>query len=450
MSIILTKKKDTSGAPSASDLTNSTGGAELAVNTADKRLYTKDSGGNIVEVGTNPSTIDILRVNGTDPLNSTVAYIQSASDYTGWTASNQSFGELVQNTSLKSYPPTAGGSWILIAGRSINTEVGTNDTITANFNFVYNDYSKMTKTAGSTSDIDRLYFTNRYTVMTWEDPNTCKQYVGHTDNFSYQGIDANGRTSGTFNADAVALAPPSGGTQTISFVISSGLTIQPTADATVNITNWYGTNPPNLRFINSGGILNSSITTATFFGTSPFWDLNAAYSGSSVTIGNLYGLRLTAPNSQTNTTVTNNWGISQEWADAKNYFAGNLLVGTTTTPHPEAKLSVSGGGIQYDEYVSFADTSPNGKVFTITGGSNGNSAYLELEVVTYEGYRKEVFFFYNNAGTWIGNVRSTATDGTAPTFTKSANGATITVTVASTTSYTPRMVVKMTSNITVS
>jgi len=56
---ILTKKKDTSGAPSASDLTNSTGGAELAVNTADKRLYTKDSGGNVVEVGTNPSTLNV-------------------------------------------------------------------------------------------------------------------------------------------------------------------------------------------------------------------------------------------------------------------------------------------------------------------------------------------------------------------------------------------------------
>ena len=65
MTIILTKKKDTSGAPSASDLTNSTGGAELAVNTADKRLYTKDSGGNIVEVGTNPSTITSGAITGT-------------------------------------------------------------------------------------------------------------------------------------------------------------------------------------------------------------------------------------------------------------------------------------------------------------------------------------------------------------------------------------------------
>lgn len=51
MATILTKKRDTTGAPGAGDLTNSTGGAELAVNTLDKILYTKDSGGNVVNVG---------------------------------------------------------------------------------------------------------------------------------------------------------------------------------------------------------------------------------------------------------------------------------------------------------------------------------------------------------------------------------------------------------------
>jgi hypothetical protein len=59
MTTILTKKKDTAGAPVAGDLTNSAGGAELAVNTATKRLYTKDSGGNVVEIGTNPSSLDV-------------------------------------------------------------------------------------------------------------------------------------------------------------------------------------------------------------------------------------------------------------------------------------------------------------------------------------------------------------------------------------------------------
>jgi hypothetical protein len=57
MAVILIKKKDTTGAPGTGDLTNSTGGAELAVNTADKRLYTKDGSNAVVELGTNPTSV---------------------------------------------------------------------------------------------------------------------------------------------------------------------------------------------------------------------------------------------------------------------------------------------------------------------------------------------------------------------------------------------------------
>ena len=57
---ILTYKSDTATSiPSAGNLTNSANGAELAVNTADKRLFTKDSGGNVVELGTNPSSVTL-------------------------------------------------------------------------------------------------------------------------------------------------------------------------------------------------------------------------------------------------------------------------------------------------------------------------------------------------------------------------------------------------------
>jgi hypothetical protein len=57
---ILTYKSDTATVvPSAGNLTNSANGAELAVNTADKRLFTKDSGGNVVELGTNPSSVTL-------------------------------------------------------------------------------------------------------------------------------------------------------------------------------------------------------------------------------------------------------------------------------------------------------------------------------------------------------------------------------------------------------
>jgi hypothetical protein len=64
MTTILIKKKDTAGAPAPGDLTNAAGGTEIAVNTATKRIYTKDSSGNVVELGTNStsSTIDQLTV----------------------------------------------------------------------------------------------------------------------------------------------------------------------------------------------------------------------------------------------------------------------------------------------------------------------------------------------------------------------------------------------------
>jgi hypothetical protein len=59
MATILVKKRDTTGAPATGDLTNSAGGAEIAVNTFDKRLYAKDSGGTVVEIGTDPATFSI-------------------------------------------------------------------------------------------------------------------------------------------------------------------------------------------------------------------------------------------------------------------------------------------------------------------------------------------------------------------------------------------------------
>jgi len=80
MATILTKKRDTTGAPGAGDLTNSTGGAELAVNTFDKRLYTKDSGGNVVELGINPTSVTTgnLTASGTTTINTGISGVLKA------------------------------------------------------------------------------------------------------------------------------------------------------------------------------------------------------------------------------------------------------------------------------------------------------------------------------------------------------------------------------------
>lgn len=56
MPTILIKRSNTPGAvPAAVDLSNTSGGAELAINTADKRIFAKDSSGNVVEFGTSYS-----------------------------------------------------------------------------------------------------------------------------------------------------------------------------------------------------------------------------------------------------------------------------------------------------------------------------------------------------------------------------------------------------------
>lgn len=49
------KLKNGSGAPLASDLVQ----GEPALDLTNKRLYTEDSGGTVIEIGTKPSTIDI-------------------------------------------------------------------------------------------------------------------------------------------------------------------------------------------------------------------------------------------------------------------------------------------------------------------------------------------------------------------------------------------------------
>lgn len=74
MTTILIKKKDTAGAPAAGDLTNAAGGTEIAVNTATKRIYTKDAAGNVVELGTNASAMVVASLTDTGLTSGRVTY----------------------------------------------------------------------------------------------------------------------------------------------------------------------------------------------------------------------------------------------------------------------------------------------------------------------------------------------------------------------------------------
>ena len=80
---IVTKNSSTSGsAPSASDLVQ----GELAVNVVDKRLYTEDNAGNIVELGTNPlSAVTMASTLGVTGVATLASLVATTADINGGT-----------------------------------------------------------------------------------------------------------------------------------------------------------------------------------------------------------------------------------------------------------------------------------------------------------------------------------------------------------------------------
>ena len=148
MTTILTKKKDTTGAPAPGDLTNGAGGAELAVNTADKRLYTKDSGGSIVEVGIDPATFSVnsaysfptsdgttgqvLTTNGSGTLSfasptvGTVTSVEVSGGTTGLTTSGGPITSSGTITLAGTLAVANGGTGITAFGTGVGTALGVN------------------------------------------------------------------------------------------------------------------------------------------------------------------------------------------------------------------------------------------------------------------------------------------------------------------------------------
>jgi len=284
------------------------------------------------------------------------------------------------NTSAKVYPTTA--SFNVTPGFQQNLELGTAQTIDTvapgGFNFVYGQRHLYTKSAGNTQDIERLNFGGFNQSFSWTDANTCKQYIGFADSFGYGGIDANGRTSSSLNTGTLTLAPPDGGTQTITNATGRESIIRAGVGTnTVNITNSVNVTP-DIRFQNfNAGTKTTNITNHTFFGTGTFWGVSGATGTVNATITNLYGLRLTSPASSTGLTVTNNWGISQEWGLAKNYLAGITGLGTTT---PGGTLDIKAAAattplIVQGSSSEFARIDSSGRLLVGTSSARTNIDY---------------------------------------------------------------------------
>jgi hypothetical protein len=219
-------------------------------------------------------------------------------------------------------------------------ELGNSAAITSGNNSIAGTRFTFTKSAGNTQDIDSLNFNGLVNSLVWNDLNTCSQYTGISNTFDYAGINASARTSFAFTGSSTTmrLRCPDAQTQTVAYVLPSSnyFSINPVGSSTVNVTNSQG---ESLTFFNStAGTKVVNIGTHTFFSTYyNGWGTNSVGTPGTLTatITNLYGLRLRPPTTSAGATltVTNNWGLYQEWSSAKNWFAGasNQFPGITTT-----------------------------------------------------------------------------------------------------------------------
>ena len=138
------------------------------------------------------------------------------------------------------------------------------------------------------------------------------------------------------------------------------------------------------------------MTDAHFYDTSNSWGVTVAGSGTAnYTIRNLYGLRLRPPGNSTGLTITNNYGISQEWSSATNYFAGKVGIGITNP----------------DSYDSSSDN--------LVVGNTGDAAGITIRSGTSNGG----YITFANAGSGSGLYKSRiAYDHSADKLSFSTNG----------------------------
>jgi hypothetical protein len=304
-------------------------------------IYFKDSGTDtgiyspgVDQIGI--ATAGLARLNvdasgrvGLGGITAPTAALQLAGQTTLSNASD-AVGVTIASAGVKTYPAAGGTVFGSYQAYNIaNTTSITSPTVS----FIANRIN-VQKTGGNVQDIDGFSVTVNGSFNFWSDLNTCKNYSYSSDIFIYSGIDANSRTSSTFSGSNIAIGPPDSGTQTIATIYSETLQIVSNGTSTVNVTSWIGHAFKNLRLgaAASSGTKTYNITNASFYDMSPGWGV---VSGAIITatITNLYGLRLRPPASTTGLTITNNWGLYQEWSPAKNWLAAesNQFPNITTT-----------------------------------------------------------------------------------------------------------------------
>ena len=300
---IITKKG--SGAPLTSDLVH----GELAVDTVNKRLYTEDAGGSIIELGTSPSTIDI----NAGTIDGTVIG--------GSTAAAGTF--------------TTG---------QFNTSLNVDGTVTADGLTVTGSDAALAASIGT--DAQRVYITPSGTVINYNaSGNSSGSHMFQTGNANRLNIDSNGD---------------------ISFYEDTGTTAKFFWDASEESLG-IGTSLPAVKLQieqNQAAYTYCDLVNLTNGGGAVFRQIvrNIANSGTtSVDFAKLIGSGFVINNNDTNAANFTAFGVGAS-ERMRIDSSGNVGIGTSS---PAAKLEIGGAG----EGIILA--SPDGTRYEITVANGG-------------------------------------------------------------------------------
>lgn len=283
--------------------------------------------------------------------NATGNFIGGSTSITTDQSTNTTIGTptlLLSNSADITYPSSA--NFAVTLGSYVNAVANTTQTINSStpggFNFIYGNRILLTYSDAGTNDLSRLNVTGNLAVVTWSSANTAQQIAALQSNVTYNGSNQSGRiTSVLVGAQTtLVISPPASSTVTAtnsSIATGSFILNHPTnTGITGTYTNIDGTR--NTMNLTSAAASNTiSCTNMAVFNTGV--TLSAAGAGSTLSITNLYGLRLQSPTVGANTTITNRYGISSEDASAINVFAGIIspsqtlgILGTTTNNNAQA------------------------------------------------------------------------------------------------------------------
>jgi hypothetical protein len=340
---------------------------------SDMVRITQEGTGNalVVEDSTNPDStpfvvtgIGSVGIGTINPLS--ITHIQVPNALPTSTAQ----GLYVTNSSSGFTYPSSTASFPVHPGIYNNLTLDTSQTINSStpggFNFVYGLRNQLTLSTSSTStDLTRLYTNAIQSNVIWTSTAPTTQITGLTDIIIFGGSSISiGNCAGSFTLSGI-----SSSTQTATTITSPILSIPnlTTTNRIRNVGTWRGYNA-SLNIGGGTGVGNTTtITTAEYFSNTNLNIISAGGSGSVTNITNLYGLRLGTPTSSGTVNITNNWGISQEWSNSQNYFAGNVLVGSATSTGTESQPLQVTGGAYVSGSVGIGTTNPSQKLEVVGG-----------------------------------------------------------------------------------